>query len=616
MRLFIGVIIAATVVSLSVYAYQQHRLTLMKQKIGQKIMLDLRYYCADMTGNNSADEIPCITPLTTLPPELAQMITDTSLGSVILFADNLQNQQQITQLTHDLQRAANASAVGTPLFISVDQEGGRVVRLPRDMATSFTGNMALGATYYRHGTKYAKDVGEVFGRELTSLGFNINHAPTVDVNINPDNPVINVRSFGDNPEIVGELGIAMLEGMQSEGLIATLKHFPGHGDTHTDSHTGLPRVEHDLETIKEVDLKPFKMAIDTNQVEMIMTAHIQYPALDSTTLVNKHGDSMLKPATLSRAILSELLREQMQYQGVIITDALDMAGISDFFEPFEAVMATFDAGADIAMMPMRIEKPSDIQKFEKFIEALAKAALSGKLDGEKIDQSVARISGLKQKYVIKQSQNKSTALASEQHLALQKSIAEQSLVEIKKDTGSNQESELINRVHVLFPKEIQAQAMANSLLTAVAQLPNLDWQVTYTSFDNQQQVENFASIDDADMVIIASDNQASAVELGGVIDIEHQQSSESSQQTIGEKALSALTYAKAHGKKTVYVPLNLPYYLAPYSEQADRILATFDGKAYRLTTSNFAVSPAFEALSLVITNQQDAPGTMPITQLN
>ncbi|MDX1391883.1 MAG: glycoside hydrolase family 3 N-terminal domain-containing protein, partial [Rheinheimera sp.] len=242
------------------------------QMLGQKLMLDLRYYCEQAPVNGQ-----CRTPMTRLPPALANLIRQYNIGGVILFAENLADVAQIVQLNRDLQAAAAASALKLPLFISIDQEGGRVARLPRNLATSFAGNMAIGATYAAHGTAYASAVGRILADELLALGFNVNFAPTVDVNVNPDNPVINVRAFAEQAPVVAQLGGAMTSAMQQRGMIAALKHFPGHGDTAVDSHLGLPRVDHSAAQIRNVDLLPFARIIKQHNPGMIMTAHIQYP---------------------------------------------------------------------------------------------------------------------------------------------------------------------------------------------------------------------------------------------------------------------------------------------------------------------------------------------------
>ncbi|MBL0710064.1 MAG: glycoside hydrolase family 3 protein, partial [Colwellia sp.] len=313
-----------------------------ERKIAQKLALDIRYFCDDALIKVKGKY--CQQGVTKLPKDLADLIQETDIGGVVLFAENLIDNQQIIQLTTDLQKAALASKSAKPLIISIDQEGGRVARLPH--ATSFAGNMAIGATYASHKTEYATKVSEVIGAELASLGINNNYAPVVDVNTNIDNPVINTRSFGENPQHVAELGVAVVNGLQSKGIMATLKHFPGHGDTHVDSHLGLPRVDHNLALIEKSDLAPFKWVIEHSHPAMIMTAHIQYPALDSSTVINKNGNETIRPATMSRKILTDLLREKMAFKGIIATDALDMAGIAHYFDEVSATVEALSAGAD------------------------------------------------------------------------------------------------------------------------------------------------------------------------------------------------------------------------------------------------------------------------------
>jgi len=364
-----------------------------KQMLGQKLMLDLRYYCSQVPAKEQ-----CRTPMTKLPPELAALIRDYNIGGVILFAENLADIAQTVQLNRDLQSAASASALTLPLFISIDQEGGRVARLPRNLATSFAGNMAIGATYVRHGSSYATAVGKVLADELLALGINVNFAPTVDVNVNPQNPVINVRSFGEKPALVAELGGAMTTAMQKRGMIAALKHFPGHGDTEVDSHLGLPRVDHSIKQIQQIDLYPFAQLIKQHNPGMIMTAHIQYPALDNSTFVSKDGETMLKPATLSRKILHGVLRGELGFKGVIITDALDMAGISKFFSHTQAVVQTFAAGADIALMPVKLQHPGELNALANLLEALEAAVKKGDIALPELQASYQRIVALKQQY--------------------------------------------------------------------------------------------------------------------------------------------------------------------------------------------------------------------------
>ena len=320
----------------------------LREKIAQKIMLDFRYYCGERekSGPGAATGTThCAQPVTELPQELAQLITETGLGGVVLFADNLQDSAQIVRLNQELQMAAVRSAHGRPLLIGIDQEGGRVNRLPREEAAAFAGNMAIGATYPLHSGRFATESAAAMAEQVRVLGFNVNFAPTLDVNSNPDNPVINVRSYSERPEVVADLGAASVRAFQHGGVAATVKHFPGHGDTSVDSHTGLPRVERSLKQAHAIDLLPFKQVFAEAAPALTMTAHIQYPALDDSTLTSVDGEEMLVPATLSRQILNGILRQEFGYQGVIVTDSLGMAGISDYFSVEDAVVQTFAAVA-------------------------------------------------------------------------------------------------------------------------------------------------------------------------------------------------------------------------------------------------------------------------------
>lgn len=616
-KVVLGLIFGVLVALIVWFAGQSEREAI-SQKIAQRIMLDIRYYCAEFTEHvDLTNDKKCITPVTELPDDLKSLISDTSVGSIILFAENFTGVKQTIQLTDDLQQAALSSKTAKPLLISIDQEGGRVVRLPREIATSFTGNMAVGATYQNHGNTYAKVVGEVIGSELSALGVNVNHSPNVDVNINPNNPVINVRSFGENPKVVAELGVAMLEGLQTKGVIGTLKHFPGHGDTDTDSHTGLPKVNHSFETVKSVDLLPFQYAIDNSDVKMIMTAHIQYPALDDSELINRHGESMLKPATLSKKILTDLLRERMGFNGVIITDALDMAGIANFFTEEEAVVHTFNAGADIAMMPMKIRQPSDIPRFKALIERLVDKVLSEEISLAELETSVARIDQLKQditlsnKTVEAKLLHANTILSSKAHRAKEKALAQHSIVEIKANQTISQHIKLAKKLHLVFPKHAQAHAMTFALNNISQQLGLKPWEITTSSLEDMDLATAFAHIDESDLLIVASDSQETAVELGQAIDVSNIHSSHKNSNA--DLSLNILKYAEEKQLESVFISLKAPYQLDKFNQLADWVLASFDGKTYQVADSTEYTGPAFNSLAEIITGQIKAAGTLPIS---
>ncbi|HEY8394984.1 MAG TPA: glycoside hydrolase family 3 N-terminal domain-containing protein, partial [Thermaerobacter sp.] len=280
--------------------------------------------------------------------------------------------RQVQDLSNGLQEIARRQRVPIPLLIATDQEGGIVARV-REPATEFPGSMALGAT---RSATLAEQAARITARELRALGINMNLAPVLDVNVNPANPVIGVRSFAEDPDLVAELGVAQVRGYQAEGVIATVKHFPGHGDTDVDSHYGLPIIHHDRKTLDEVDLKPFRAAIAAG-VDAVMTAHIVVPALDDSGL----------PATLSRPILTRLLREELGFQGVIITDALNMQG-AQVLPPERIPVEAIKAGADILLMPPDVELAYN---------AVLDAVRRGEIPERRIDESVYRILELKLK---------------------------------------------------------------------------------------------------------------------------------------------------------------------------------------------------------------------------
>ena len=302
-------------------------------------------------------------------------------GGVILFQNDIHSIEQIINLTSNIQKNSKI-----PLFIGIDQEGGNVNRLT--IGTTTAGNMALGATA---SDDFAFDTGKLIGDELSLLGINVNFAPVLDVNNNPSNPIIGTRSFSSNASLVGSLGVGYIKGLKRSGVIAAGKHFPGHGDTNVDSHLGLPTITHKLDRLNDIELKPFKNAID-NGIEMIMTAHITFPTIDSTTIKSKKdGQAITIPATLSHKVITELLREKMGYRGVVITDAFNMKAIADHFYEEEAVIMAINAGVDIILMP--------INKERAYNRILREVKL-GNISEERINESVVRIIELKSKYGI------------------------------------------------------------------------------------------------------------------------------------------------------------------------------------------------------------------------
>jgi len=302
-----------------------------------------------------------------------QLIEKYRPGGIIYFAwtNSVQNPTQIANLSNGVQDAALAQPSGVPSLVGIDQEGGIVARVGPP-ATQLPGNMALGAG---RSASDAQTAAAVNGDELAAMGINWNFAPVADVNVNPANPVIGVRSFGEDPGLVADLTAAQTRGYLSTGIAGAAKHFPGHGDTATDSHTGLPVIDHTRQEWEQLDRPPFQAAIDAG-VPAIMTAHISVPSLDPS------GD----PATLSEPIMTGILREEMGYDGVVITDALDMAGASATYGNDRVPVLALKAGVDILLMP---------PEFDVAYEAVLGAVESGELTEERIDTSVRRILTLK-----------------------------------------------------------------------------------------------------------------------------------------------------------------------------------------------------------------------------
>ncbi|HEY5626690.1 MAG TPA: beta-N-acetylhexosaminidase [Nitrospira sp.] len=306
-------------------------------------------------------------------PELASFVKEYKPGGVILFSRNLESVEQIVELTNDLQRCSPRS----PLLISIDQEGGRVSRLPKGF-TIFPPCELLGRC---NSSELAYAAAATTAKELKAVGINMNMAPVLDVNSNPDNPVIGDRAFGSTPDIVGEMGLVTAAGLQDNKVVACGKHFPGHGDTNADSHKELPIVEASRERLEAVEFPPFRRAIEAG-IATMMTAHVLYKALDDQL-----------PATLSPAIMTNLLREDLKYDGVVLTDDLEMHAIVDHYGPGDAAVRAFLAGCDVLLICK--EREREVAAFE----AVEKAVASGAISMERLDQSVARIQRVKRRFI-------------------------------------------------------------------------------------------------------------------------------------------------------------------------------------------------------------------------
>lgn len=304
---------------------------------------------------------------------LKNMIVNNHVGGVILFQRNIKSPDQLLGLINSIK---DINIDGIPLFISVDEEGGKVSRMPAQIR-AIPSSMAIGEV---NNTQLAYNTGALLAHKIKAFGFNMDFAPVLDIWSNPKNTVIGDRAFGSSPDIVSSLGIEAMKGIRDKGVISVVKHFPGHGDTLVDSHIGLPRVEYDLDRLKSFELVPFQAAID-NQADAVMIAHILMAKIDP-----EH------PATLSKALITNLLRKDMGFDGLVVTDDMTMAAIIKNYSIEDAVVGTIAAGSDIILICHGYDKQ------QAAISAVKAAVKEGILSQERIDESVERILHLKKKY--------------------------------------------------------------------------------------------------------------------------------------------------------------------------------------------------------------------------
>ncbi|CRL46214.1 putative lipoprotein YbbD precursor [Sodalis glossinidius str. 'morsitans'] len=528
----------------------------LREKIGQKIMLDFRYWGRDSASGAAQDTVA-------LNANIEHILHTYHIGGVILFANNLKKTDQIRRLTAQLAAVPQTHGIG--LMIAIDNEGGNVFRLPRGEYTAFAGNMPLGALDQGHSESVLPYLqGKIMAQELRSLGINVNFAPVVDVNSNQANPVINVRAFSDSPARVDKLARELVKG--SAQIVTCYKHFPGHGDTHTDSHMDLPRVDRNREEAYAIDLAPYRAAIAENEApDMIMTAHIQYPALDDSRITRLDGEDIVVPATLSRRIQHDLLRQELGYRGVTITDALDMKAISANFDPRDVVKRVFNAGIDIALMPVSIQAPEEEEKLRELIDYVATQVEHGEINGEEIDASVARILSLKRAKNILAGQAPSVTIGeTEQRLAkeVESAVAEQSIT-LLQNHQLLPLRDISSKIVIFTPWGEQGHAV-RQVLTQKGfhdvnshKLADIAWQT--------QQRE----IDRCDIVIVGS-------QAVGVSPVENNGQAGGVAAASDTASIDAIIdYAHRQQKKIVLLLMRSPYDIIHFDGKTDAVLATY-----------------------------------------
>lgn len=308
-----------------------------------------------------------------------EMIREDKVGGIIFFKDNLVNANQIVTLLNSI-KAENMQQQ-YPLFLGIDQEGGRVTRIPE--LNNLPTNKQIGK---KDNPALAFQLGELLGKQLNAFGFNLDFAPVLDVDSNPNNPVIGDRSFGSDPKLVSELGISTMKGLQSENVISVIKHFPGHGDTEVDSHIELPIVSKNMKELQALEFIPFQNALKSG-ADVVMIGHILLPEIDAN-----------KPSSISNVVITKILREQLKYEGVVMTDDMTMKAILDNYEIGEAAVEAVKAGNDIVLIA------HDYEKVHRAIQAILEAVRNEEIKVEQIDRSVERILQLKEKYQLSNDQ--------------------------------------------------------------------------------------------------------------------------------------------------------------------------------------------------------------------
>lgn len=525
-------------------------------------------------------------------PQLREALRRHQYGGIILFGSNIAGNEQVTRLLHDLQdnnSQIEGVAMHIPYLTPVDEEGGIVIRLTS--GTRMTGNMAIGAT--TDSVKNAEETGRILGEELAALGFNADFAPDIDVNNNPSNPVIGTRSFSDDPDLVSKLGNAYAKGLSENNIIATYKHFPGHGDTSVDSHIGTPSVEKTYDEIKKTELVPFEAAIKDG-AEMIMTAHITYPLIDEPRTFGDGVTQGFFPATMSKKIITDILRTDMGYDGVVVTDALEMDAIDDAglvpgtngSAEYSINIATevINSGVDILLLPMDLKNAQAATFYDDYISGIVAKVTSGEISQDRIDESVQRILTLKAKHgmlddsdaansdIEKNVSDSISIVGSKNHHDAEMNMARQAITVVKNDDNALPVSNETKNIFILG----RQNADATTLQFAVDELkkgsfiaPDATISIDYY-YDSSADVKLHYTDDMKDKI------SASDVVIGFSYASGNGALDKSGPQYIG--ITSAINDIHAAGRKFILVSENLPYDAAIYKD-ADAIVLAYMGSA-------------------------------------
>ena len=546
-------------------------------------------------------------------PGTAEALRRHQYGGVILFASNVKGTEQTAKLLHQLQTnnaAISGASTSIPYFTAVDQEGGIVCRL--STGTRMTGNMALGAAGDK-AEENARTTGALIGEELSALGFNMNFAPSVDVNSNPANPIIGVRSFSDDPATVVKLGAAYTKGLQAQKVIGCLKHFPGHGDTDSDTHIGTAAVNKDYKALSECELVPFRSGIQEGWVDMIMTAHITLPDYDEEQTF-ADGTKGYYPATMSPKVLTDLLRGELGYDGVVVSDALEMGALYDVqlvegdrkSAQYAANLGekAVNAGVDILLLPIDINSGSAADFMDAYLSALASKVQSGSIPARRVDESVTRILKLKEKYGILTSGGYSADLSavteqakavvgSEAHHKTEAKLAQDSVTLLKNENNLLPFDAKGKKIVLLTRNSTEAKMLFHTLkqLREEGVLPKDAYLVNQTQTDDEGRYESVGAEGSACTVTLDhykdGDNVRECAAIADA-DLVIALSMTGGMSALGAKNVNymgltaAMEAARSAGGKFVLLSAQLPYDAARY-QSADAILLCYLSSGLGLT---------------------------------
>lgn len=566
------------------------------QKVAQMIMPALRTWAS---GDDAA-------PATTLSDEQKAVLMKYSFGGVIIFGQNIEEAGQTTQLISSMQEANAMGGAISSLLVSIDQEGGYITRL--STGTSMPGNMAIAAT---NDPDNAYLAGDVIGSELSVQGINVDFAPVMDVNNNPSNPIIGVRSFSDDPRIVSQYGARFIEGLHNNHVMVALKHFPGHGDTDTDSHTGLPLINKTYDQLKNLELIPFTQV--ASSADFVMTAHIQYPNIESGTYTSiSTGEEVYLPATLSKTILTDILRKDIGFEGVIVTDAMEMDAIACHFDPMDAARLAINAGANMLLIPVDISSPDDIKELDDYINGIVAEIDNGLISMDCVNDSVYRILKAKSKYGLMNDDSLNElgkselitpdpelarqVVGSKEHHDIEWKIALEAVTSIKNDNAYPVTED--KKTVILYSNDNQKNSIdfAKALLVAEGKVTSPDNIISICAKDASKD-SLAAAIKGADTVILLSVSY--------------------SKEASNEDLIHDLIQ-KTHdnGGKFILLSAHLPYELASFAD-ADALIACYNSRGMDMIPTGESNRPKYganiPAAIYAIFGGSDITGTLPVS---